>query len=154
MNSCEVCQVLVGKNNGQNSIILETERWRVVLDNNQRFLGKMFITLCEHKQALSQLNPEDWHEFEMIVDVLEKAVKKTFNPSHFNWSCLMNIAAMKGQATHVHWHVHPRYPEKIEINGEVFEDSEWYPRKEKGDHFVTKETEQVIVSKIKAELKE
>ncbi len=152
MKACEVCQVLAGKNNGQDSIILETERWLVVLDNNQRFLGKMFVTLREHKQTLSQLNQEDWREFEMIVGMLEKAVKKVFNSSHFNWSCLMNIAAMEGQETHVHWHVHPRYSEKIEINSEIFEDGQWYPRKEKIDHFVAKDTKQIIVRKIKKEL--
>jgi len=153
MNNCEVCPILACQNEKEDSIILEAKRWRVVLDANQRFLGKMFVTLLQHKQSLSELDSEDWHEFEAIVGKLETAVNRAFSPSHFNWSCLMNIAAMNSQETHVHWHVHPRYAEKIEVNGEIFDDGQWYPRKEKVDHIVTKETEWIIAVKIKQALK-
>src|SRR6476660_620856 len=112
MNNCEICPILATKNNGKDVIVLETKLWRATLDVNQQFLGKMFITLLQHKPTLSDLDEEDWREFRIIIKQLETAVKKAFNPSHFNWSHLMNDAAMKDQETHVHWHLHPRYDNK------------------------------------------
>ncbi|MFZ1258372.1 MAG: hypothetical protein WAQ25_02785 [Candidatus Saccharimonas sp.] len=59
---------------------------------------------------------------------------------------------MKGQETHVHWHIHPRYVGPIEIAGETFEDTQWYPRKEKTDHVVDTVVLQKIAEKIKENL--
>jgi len=152
MNNCEICPILATHNDGKDVQIIETEKWRVVLDPNQQFLGKAFVTLLKHKTSLSDLNEADWKDFEVLVKRLESALKKAFQPNHFNWSCLMNLAAMSGQETHVHWHVHPRYDKPITIAGETFEDTQWYPRKEKTDHVVDKEVLRTVANKIKENL--
>ena len=152
MNNCEICPILATHNDDKDVQIIETEKWRVVLDPNQQFLGKAFVTLLEHKSSLSDLDETDWRDFEALVKRLESALKKTFQPNHFNWSCLMNIAAMNGQETHVHWHIHPRYDKLVTIAGETFEDTQWYPRKEKTDHVVDKEILLAVASKIKENL--
>ena len=64
----------------------------------------------------------------------------------------MNIAAANGQQTHVHWHIHPRYDKPVVIAGEHFEDSQWYPRKEKIDHIVEDKLLRIIAEKIKENL--
>ncbi len=64
----------------------------------------------------------------------------------------MNLAAMSVQETHVHWHIHPRYDKPITIANETFEDTQWYPRKEKIDHLVDKEVLQVVAEKIRENL--
>ena len=152
MISCEICPILSSNNNGKDIQVVETEMWRVVLDPNQQFLGKSFVTLLDHKQTLSDLSSEEWKDFEILVKRLELAVTKAFNPNHFNWSCLMNIAAMSNQETHVHWHIHPRYNAPMSVAGEVFEDTQWYPRKEKKDHIVDSEILQKIAQEIKINL--
>lgn len=152
MNNCEICPILATHNNGKDIQIIETEKWRVVLDPNQQFLGKAFVTLLEHKTSLSDLNEADWRDFEILVKRLETALKKAFQPTHFNWSCLMNLAAMSGQETHVHWHIHPRYDKSVTVAGETFEDTQWYPRKEKTDQVIEKETLQIVADKIKESL--
>lgn len=152
MNNCEICPILATHNNGNDVQIIETEKWRVVLDPNQQFLGKAFVTLLDHKSSLSDLDGDDWRDFEVLVGRLEPALKKAFQPSHFNWSCLMNLAAMSGQETHVHWHIHPRYAEPVEIAGETFEDTQWYPRKEKTDHVVDEKVLRAIAEKIRENL--
>ena len=152
MNNCEICPILATHNNGKDIQIIETEKWRVVLDPNQQFLGKAFVTLLEHKTSLSDLNEADWRDFEILVKRLETALKKAFQPTRFNWSCLMNLAAMSGQETHVHWHIHPRYDKSVTVAGETFEDTQWYPRKEKTDHVIEKETLQIVADKIKESL--
>lgn len=147
MKNCEIC-LGINKKTDKNDLIFETEKWRVTLDANQQFLGKCFVTLLAHKSSLSELNEDDWADFEKLVRLLEGSIKKAFQPSHFNWSCLMNFAAMSGQETHVHWHLHPRYDKKIDVAGESFEDTQWYPRKEKVDNFVDQKTLKVIAEKI------
>lgn len=149
MSNCEICPIVATHNGGKDVQIFESKHWRVVLDSNQQFLGKAFVTLLEHKQAVSDLNRAEWEDLRSVMQTLEAAIKKAFQPSHFNWSCLMNIAAMKGQQTHVHWHLHPRYAEAVTINEQTFEDTQWYPRKEKTDHSVDAETLHIVRAKIK-----
>lgn len=88
----------------------------------------------------------------MLIKRLEHALMKAFKPNHFNWSCLMNITAMGYQETHVHWHIHPRYNTPISVGGELFEDTQWYPGKEKADHIVDPETLQTIAQEIRTNL--
>lgn len=59
---CEICPLLVGQTAADDNVILQTERWVVVLDRNQRYLGKSFITLRQHKETLSELDETDWIE--------------------------------------------------------------------------------------------
>ena len=79
MNNCEICPILATHNDDKDVQIIETEKWRVVLDSNQQFLGKAFVTLLEHKLSLSDLDTEDWRDFEALVKRLESALKKHFN---------------------------------------------------------------------------
>ena len=47
---------------------------------------------------------------------------------------------------------HPRYDKPVVIAGEHFEDSQWYPRKEKIDHIVEDKLLRIIAEKIKENL--
>ena len=152
MKSCEICTILKTHNNDEDIEIIETTKWRVVLDPNQRTLGKSFVTLLEHKSSLSELNQEDWDDFAKLTKHLESAISKSYKPNHFNWSCLMNIAAINNQPTHVHWHIQPRYNRSITINNEIFHDTQWYPQSNKIDNKVSRDTLQVIADHIKAHL--
>ncbi len=148
MSSCEICSILASHNEGKDIEVIQTKKWRVVLDPNQQFLGKAFVTLLEHKSTLSELTQEDWDDFRLLVARLESSMRSAFQPSHFNWSCLMNLAAMSGQDTHVHWHLHPRYKNAVVVDNETFEDTKWYPREEKRDHVVSKVALRKIANKI------
>ena len=152
MTNCEICPILASHNDGKDVQVIETDVWRVVLDPNQRFLGKSFVTLLDHKQALSDLSSADWQDFHTLVQRLEGALRSAFAPNHFNWSCLMNIAAMNGQETHVHWHIHPRYAAPVSFSGEVFEDTQWYPITENVDHVVSRDVLEEVAKEIRAHL--
>lgn len=135
--SCEICPILATHNDGQDVLVFETGRWRVVLDADQRVLGKSFVTLLEHKESISDLSSEDWSDLHEVMRRLEGGAKEAFAPSHFNWSCLMNNAVVAGQPTHVHWHFHPRYVRPVEFAGETFYDTELIPPKERTKHVVS-----------------
>lgn len=133
---CEICPILTSHNDGKDVSVLETRYWRVVLDGDQRVLGKSFVTLLEHKESLSDLSIEEWRDLHDIMKRLEASTIKAFSASHFNWSCLMNDAVVAGQPTHVHWHMHPRYTQPVEFAGETFYDTELFPPKERSTHVV------------------
>ena len=79
----------------------------------------------EHKSTLSELSIEEWAEFAEISRLLEKAVTKSFSPTHFNWICLMNGAFQANQSAHVHWHMIPRYNIAVEFDGNTYVDPSW-----------------------------
>ncbi len=137
--NCEICPILGSHNDGKDVQVFETKYWRVVLDGDQRFLGKSFVTLLKHKESVSDPSSEEWQDLHTVMLRLEASVKGAFGPSHFNWSCLMNNAVVAGQPTHVHWHMHPRYTRPVEFAGETFYDTELFPPRERSSHVVTRD---------------
>lgn len=137
MGSCEICPILANHNGGQDVLVFETKYWRVVLDSDQRFLGKSFVTSLQHIETVNALSSEQWQDLHSVMSRLEISVSRAFQSSHFNWSCLMNNAVVADQSTHVHWHMHPRYVQTVEFSGEIFQDSELFPPKERSAHTVS-----------------
>lgn len=144
MDQCEICPIIATCNNGDDVLVLQSKYWRVVLDQDQRTLGKSFVTLLEHKQTLSELTEQEWIDFHHVVRQLESSVGRAFKPSHFNWQCLMNNAIVAKQPTHVHWHMHPRYAAPVQYAGETFVDSELILPKERTKHVVTRDVAEQI----------
>ena len=149
---CEICPILATHNDGADVTVQETRYWRAVLDGDQRYLGKMFVTLLEHKESVSDLSDEEWRDLHALMKALERAIGRAFRPSHFNWSCLMNNAVVAGQPTHVHWHLHPRYTSPVVFAGEVFEDTELTPPKHRTIHLASPEVLRRIAAAIQADL--
>jgi diadenosine tetraphosphate (Ap4A) HIT family hydrolase len=104
-------------------LITETEYWVILLAPDQRNLGTCVIALKRFEWDLAGLNDGEWQEFSKIVEKLEYALKAAFNSTMFNWGCLMNSSYLKDPPDpHVHWHMIPRYKEKTEFAGLIFED--------------------------------
>ena len=120
--TCSICSLLHTDND---SIVYNGEAWRVALNPNQEYLGRLFITLKTHKSSLSGLTVEEWQEFGIITQLLEQSLHACFQPTHFNWQCLMNDAIRDTQPPHVHWHLIPRYQATVEFNGTTYTDPSW-----------------------------
>lgn len=136
---CEICPLLVGQTAADDNVILQTERWVAVLDKNQCYLGKLFITLRQHKETLSELDEADWTELHQVIRRIEQAVREAFGADVCNWECLMNNAIRAGRPTHVHWHLYPRYLGGTTFAGEEFPDPKWPRHLESGEHRVSEE---------------
>ena len=136
---CEICPLLVGQTAADDNVILQTERWVAVLDKNQCYLGKSFITLRQHKETLSELDEADWTELHQVIRRIEQAVREAFGADVCNWECLMNNAIRAGRPTHVHWHLYPRYLGGAIFAGEEFPDPKWPRHLESGEHRVSEE---------------
>ena len=149
---CKICPLLVGQTAADDNVILQTERWVAVLDKNQCYLGKSFITLSQHKETLSDLDEADWMELHQVIRQLERAVKEAFGADVCNWECLMNNAVKAGQPTHVHWHLHPRYLAGATFAGEEFPDPKWPRHLESAVHMMSDETFREIMQALRSRL--
>ncbi|MGZ7117932.1 MAG: HIT family protein [Methanobacterium sp.] len=117
----ELFEVLSSQNYGD--LIVKTKYWFIFLAPDQKNLGTCVIALRRHEGDLGKLNHEEWQEFSKIVKSLQEALKKSFNSIMFNWGVLMNSSYLKDPPEpHVHWHFIPRYNQKVEFEGLIFED--------------------------------
>ncbi|MGB9936985.1 MAG: HIT family protein [Methanobacterium sp.] len=104
-------------------LFYETSHWLVFLAPNQSNIGTCVIALKRHDGVLSGLNEEEWIDFGKTVKIMETAVKKSFNPTLFNWGALMNADYMKEKPDpHIHWHFIPRYRHEVKFDGLIFVD--------------------------------
>ena len=127
MKSCDVCDFLPTIK--LEYTFIDTEYWTANLRNtDQTLLGTSFITAKRHVPELDYLTPEEDRDLILIRNALFGAIRRSFSPVTFNTSCLKNNAftdplTIPAEATHVHWHVKPRYrPGVTPVNGEQFYD--------------------------------
>jgi diadenosine tetraphosphate (Ap4A) HIT family hydrolase len=135
--------------------IYETKFWNIELSTEQYYLGRCYIVLKRECQELSSLTEEEFSDLLVIIKDLEKALKKAFGANMFNWTCMMNDAwkDTNDRKPQVHFHMRPRYKDKVEINGTIFEDKEFahhYIRKIEKD--ISEEVTQEIIKKIQEAL--
>ena len=137
-----------------NELIFETKFWKVILASDQAYLGRCYITLKRHSGDLAELTDEEWLDFSELVKRLESALKKSFNATMFNWTCLMNNAYQNEPPNpHIHWHFRPRYNHKVEFAGLTFKDPEFghhYDRARKQE--VSNDVKRKILEKIRENL--
>ncbi|MFH0819828.1 MAG: HIT family protein [bacterium] len=143
---CDGCQ----KPN-KNDLIYQTKFWKVTIASDQAYLGRCYITLKRHCGDLAELKNSEWSDFIKLVKRIESALKRSFDATMFNWTCLMNNAYQNDPPNpHVHWHFRPRYNYKVEFAGKIFEDPEFghHYNKERGGE-VSTIVKKKIVDKIK-----
>lgn len=144
--NCRICKA--------NNSFYETKFWKISISEDQTYLGRCYVALKRHCGDLKDLTDEEIIDFRDLVNKLETAIRKSFNATMFNWTCLMNNAYQeKNPEPHVHWHMRPRYELKITFENEVFEDVEFgqhYLRE--GKHNVSEDLRNKIAEEIKKNL--
>ena len=130
--------------------VLETEFWQANLGFNQYNLGRCYVNLKRNCSSLSELTEKEMLDLLIVIKKLETSIKKAFNATMFNWTYLMNNSyKLKFPNPHVHFHLIPRYKEKVEFEKVIFEDKEFasnYARE--GRLELSEETRQKIIEKI------
>lgn len=145
---CKYFEELKDYNYGD--LIVETDYWIILLVPDQKNLGTCVVALKRDEGDLAGLNGEEWHEFSEIVINLESALRTAFNSTMFNWGCLMNSAYRNDPPNpHVHWHFIPRYKQKTEFKGIIFEDPCFGSSTMKAEGSVRKISEDVRIKIIK-----
>lgn len=112
-NHCALCDPALGP------VVAEGERWRLVLNRNQNLLGKCFLALRRHTEAVPELTADEWRELRVWLGRATRALELAFRPDHFNYAFLQN------QDRHVHLHVVPRYAGPRSFAGAAFADPDF-----------------------------
>jgi diadenosine tetraphosphate (Ap4A) HIT family hydrolase len=121
------CPICFGSPENQEYLFIHESRfWRVVLAPNQILVGRCAIQLKRHCGDLAEINPEEAMDWLHIVVKMETALRKSFEATLFNWSCLMNLSYQENPPDpHIHWWVVPRYNHPVKIANLVFEDPQF-----------------------------
>lgn len=125
---CEVCSILQAEQTEGYPTFITGEYWTSSLrENDQSLLGTVFITARRHVAELDMLTAPEEQELVIIRNSLIKAIRNSFEPITFNVSCLKNDTfkndlSTPPEATHVHWHIKPRYNRRVVVNNESFDD--------------------------------
>jgi diadenosine tetraphosphate (Ap4A) HIT family hydrolase len=113
MQHCSLCDPTLGP------VLSESTHWRLVLNHNQNLLGKCFLVLHRHPEAVPQLTAEEWLQLHQQLGQTTAMLTAAFVPDHFNYAFLQN------QDRHIHLHIIPRYRESRQFAGLVFEDADY-----------------------------
>jgi diadenosine tetraphosphate (Ap4A) HIT family hydrolase len=137
---------------GRNPAIFETRHWKILLMDDQRYLGRSVVVLKRPCRDLAEVTEEEMTDFLGVVRRFEKAAREAFGATMFNWACLMNLAYQHTPPDpQVHWHVRPRYDHPVVFGGEMFTDADFgnhYARGE-GDRSVSAATAGMIVAALR-----
>ena len=126
--------------------ISKTSYWTVFLHPDQYYLGRSLVVVKRNVGDLAKLSDGEWLDFAKLVKKYESALRKAFDATMFNWSCLMNNAFRNNPPNpYVHWHVRPRYSKPAVFEEIEFEDKEF------GNHYArgtNREVSEVVFKKI------
>ena len=111
--SCSLCSATLAP------VIAESEYWRLILNHNQNLLGKCFLVLRRHLEAVSELTLGEWTDLHGQIARTTQALNAALAPDHFNYAFLQN------QDRHVHLHIIPRYANSRIFAGVTFEDQDY-----------------------------
>jgi len=116
LNKCKFCD---GKLN--ELLIKKFNYWTVYLNDNQSYLGRVFIVLNRHGlEDTLQLTKEEWVELKEVFDRLTGIFKLLYNHDLMNYFVLQ-----QKDRNHFHFHLVPRYKDNRQVYGEEFEDERW-----------------------------
>ena len=117
---------------GDPEIIFFSDHWKVVLHPSQCGLGNVLLAPMRHVPRMADLSAEEWTEFQAVIAVLEPALERAFGARLINMHYQRNWAYRAGDPDppfrngrpnpHVHWHLTPRYPAAVTVEGAVFDD--------------------------------
>ncbi|MFA6252131.1 MAG: HIT family protein [Candidatus Paceibacterota bacterium] len=135
-------------NDKKGDLIFETTHWNVILMPNQNYLGYCSVSLKRRDCGdLADLTNEEMLDFLQLVKKLENALRKAFNATMFNWTCLMNLSYQNNPPTpHMHWHFRPRYDHKVIFAGIEFIDQSF------GQHYDWPPTERILEDNTRKEI--
>lgn len=134
--------------------LYEKDHWIVFLSPNQGNLGSCVVVLKRREEFLGNIREEEWIELRYIIKELERAVKRAFGATLFNWGFLMNTFYRENSPPPwLHCHFIPRYDHKVEVNGEIFEDPYFGYMRPWGPIKISKRTREIIKEKILENIK-
>jgi diadenosine tetraphosphate (Ap4A) HIT family hydrolase len=100
-------------------LLMSSAAWHLVVNHNQNLLGKCFLSLKHHEEAVTALTINEWMDLHIQLKRVTRMLVAAFQPDHFNYVFLQN------QDRHVHMHIIPRYAASREYAGVTFTDPDY-----------------------------
>lgn len=106
-------------------IIKEYTYWTLLLNDDQRYLGRAYVWLVREggMQRFSEITDEEYAELRIVMRQYEQAAKELWAPDFMNYAWLANLISEHGG--HGHLHLVPRYKDKRMFAGIEFIDGRW-----------------------------
>ena len=101
------------------TLIKEYQHWMVLLRPVQVTVGSLVLACKENAQSFGEISSGASTELQSVTADLERALATAFNYQKINYLALMMVDK------EVHFHVLPRYEQKIQLNQTNFEDTAW-----------------------------
>lgn len=99
--------------------IQKTGSWIISLRPQQVTLGSLVLSLDRKCPHLGQITEKEGAELSQAFKFIERLLQKTFNPKKINYLALMMLDHQ------VHFHITPRYENKVEFDGQIYRDKDW-----------------------------
>ena len=115
----KIDNTFVEKFNLKELTIKNTGSWIISLRPQQPTLGSLILTLNRKCESLSQITEIEGRELSIAFKDIGKILKSTFNPDKINYLALMMIDSQ------VHFHVIPRYANKVLLDDNEYKDTNW-----------------------------
>lgn len=106
-------------------IIKEYTHWTLMLNDDQRYLGRTYAWLLREgeMQRFSEITDEEASELRVVMQENETALRKLWDPDFMNYAWLANFFHLhKG---HGHIHFVPRYKDSRTFADVEFVDGRW-----------------------------
>ena len=106
-------------------ILKEYEHWTLLLNDDQRYLGRAYVWLVREggMQRFSEISDEEIAELRVVMRQYEDALNALWQPDFMNYAWLANLFSAHGG--HGHLHLIPRYKEPRTFDGVEFVDGRW-----------------------------
>lgn len=137
---CLICERVSAIKAGNNPyLIKEFKHSYFVVGDHQYFKGYSLLIMKDHHEDLTDVEDTIQHEYMAEVLKAAKFLKKTFNATRINYSCLGNFVP------HVHYHLFPRYEEDLANDATK---NPWHCIEEFSKHTLSEEEARTLAGKL------
>jgi len=106
---CIFCDALECSDGVENLIAYRGKRAFVILNRFPYTSGHLMVVPIEHKPSMEDLDTETLTEIMVLVNKSLKILRMVYTPEGFNVGSNIGSVAGAGVASHVHFHIVPRW---------------------------------------------
>ncbi len=106
---CIFCNALEKEDGKENLIVLRRKRSFVMLNRYPYTSGHVMVVPFDHVSTLEELDGETMLEIMALIKQSIQAISQVYEPEGFNIGANLGAVAGAGIASHVHFHVVPRW---------------------------------------------
>ncbi len=108
-DGCIFCDALERQDGEENLIAYRGKRAFVILNRYPYTSGHLMVVPTDHKPSMEMLDVETCNEIMVLLNASIKVLRAVYRPEGFNIGTNIGDVAGAGVASHVHFHVVPRW---------------------------------------------